>query len=133
MGRVENESMSSTTTPVAVHPTVTAPGAAHADVKLAQALDEGFAATRVALAAGMIDVDQARVIVRAIQALPVDAVTSEPGLPGRAEAHLLDLARTHDARKLRLLARHLHAVLDPDAADERLGRALEARGGTRRP
>jgi len=80
------------------HATLTAPGAAHADVKLAQALDEGFAATRVALAAGMVDVDRARVIVRAVQALPVDAVTSEPGLPARAEQHLLDLARTHDAR-----------------------------------
>lgn len=93
---------------------------------LASALDGGFEATRAALAAGVVDVDRARVVVRAVQALPADAVAAEPGLVRRAEAHLLDLARTCDAKRLRALARHLLAVLDPDAADMRLGRQLEA-------
>jgi hypothetical protein len=66
------------------------------------------------------------VVVRAVQALPVDAVAAEPSLPGRAEAHLLDLARTYDAKKLRAMGRHLLEVLDPDAAEERLGHQLEA-------
>ena len=37
----------------------------------------------------------------------------------------MDLARTHDARKLRQLGRHILHVLDPEQADRRLGRQLE--------
>src|SRR3954454_18791856 len=44
--------------------------AAHADVTLALALDSEFGATRAALAAGRVDTAQARVIVRAVTALP---------------------------------------------------------------
>src|SRR4051795_8825962 len=44
--------------------------AAHADVTLALALDGPFEATRAALAAGRVDTGQARVIVRAVTALP---------------------------------------------------------------
>ena len=65
-------------------------------------------------------------VVRAVQALPEDAVAAEPGLLRRAEAHLLDLARIYDAKRLRQLGKHLLEVLDPDGADERLGRQLEA-------
>jgi hypothetical protein len=78
------------------------------------------------LATGVIDVDQARVVVHAVQTLPQDAVAAEPGLPVRAEAHLLDLAQKYDAKKLKALARHLMEVLDPDGAEERLGNQLEA-------
>jgi hypothetical protein len=97
--------------------------AAHADVLLAQALDGPFAATREALADGLVDVDQARVIIRAIQALP-DTVEAQDR--GRAEKHLIDLAGEHDAKTLRLLGRRVFEVLDPDAADEQEGRKLQA-------
>jgi Domain of unknown function (DUF222) len=97
--------------------------AAHADVLLAQALDGPFAATRDALADGLVDVDQARVIIRAIQALP-DTVDGHDR--GRAEKHLIDLAGQHDAKTLRLLGRRVFEVLDPDAADEQEGRKLQA-------
>jgi hypothetical protein len=97
--------------------------AAHADVLLAQALDGPFGATRDALADGLVDVDQARVIIRAIQALP-DTVEAQDR--GRAEKHLIDLAGQHDAKTLRLLGRRVFEVLDPDAADEQEGRKLQA-------
>jgi hypothetical protein len=101
------------------------PGAAHADVTLAAALDDGREATRAALAAGDIDLEQTRVVVAAVRALPTDAVAEDPTCPAQAEATLLDLARAHDARTLKALGRHLLHVLDPDAAEGRLGRQLE--------
>ena len=62
-------------------------GAAHAQVQLALALDTGFTATREALAAGLVDVDQAAVIVRSVQALPDTCRCGGPGAgrgaPGR--------------------------------------------------
>src|SRR5919112_2470062 len=96
---------------------------AHADVHLAQALDGGFGATRDALADGLVDVAQARVIVRAVQALP-DTVDANDR--GRAEKHLITLAGEHDATALRLLGRRVFEVLDPDAADQQEGRRLQA-------
>ena len=67
------------------HATVRPAGAAHADVTLAVALDEDFAATHAALAAGRLGAERARVIVRAVQALPTDGVEREPALARRAE------------------------------------------------
>jgi hypothetical protein len=116
----------SSTTAWLAHATTTPPGAAHADVRLATALDGSFAATRAALAAGTIDADRAREVVRAVQALPAESVVGEPELPARAETHLLDLAKQFDARRLRCLGRHLLETLDPQGADERLGARLEA-------
>ena len=46
-----------------------------AEVRLAHALDTQFQATAAAMAAGAVDVDQARVIVNAVTALPADEVT----------------------------------------------------------
>ena len=54
------------------------------------------------------------------------AAASDPTLADRAETHLLELAADHDARTLKRLARHVLEVIDPDAADEALGRRLEA-------
>ncbi len=99
---------------------------AHADVKLATALDETLTATRDALAVGAIDGAQARVIARAVQGLPEAAVAADPSLPGRAEKHLIGLSGEFDARALRNLARHVLEVLDPQAADLALGKRLDA-------
>jgi hypothetical protein len=94
---------------------------ARADVRLASALDQDFATTRRALADGRADVGHARSIVAAVEALPV-----RPGVDDRrlAEQHLVDLAGRHDARELRVLGRRVLEVVDPDAADEELGRQL---------
>src|SRR3954465_3595096 len=74
--------------------------AAHADVTLAVALDGPFQTTRAALADGRVDTAQARVIVRAVTALP-DSVTTEDR--ARAEEHLIGLAAAHDATELKVL------------------------------
>ncbi len=94
---------------------------ARADVTLARALDERRLVARDALAHGWLDGDQARVVVTAVEALP--AVVSEADRR-RAEEHLVALAAVHDAVELRVLARRLHEVIDPEGADEELGRRL---------
>jgi hypothetical protein len=95
---------------------------AHGDVKLAAALETEFDLTRHALAAGRILVEQARVIVKAIQALPAEEVSFTDRR--RAEAHLLRLAREHDAVELQRLGKHLFEVIAPEDADRRLGEQL---------
>jgi len=97
--------------------------AAHADVMLARALHETHPVTRDALADGLLNEDRARVVVRAVEALPATVRVAERK---RAEKHLVYLAGEHDAVALRHLARRLHEVIDPDAADEAEGRRLEA-------
>ncbi|HEY3483471.1 MAG TPA: DUF222 domain-containing protein, partial [Streptomyces sp.] len=108
------------------HATRTPRGVAHADARLATALDEDLTACRDALAAGVVDGDQVRVIARAVAGLPEAAVALDASLPGRAERHLLELAGEFDARALRRLARHVLEVLDPGAADLALGKRLDA-------
>jgi hypothetical protein len=108
------------------HATRSPRSVAHADVTLATALDEDLAESRDALAAGVVDDEQVRVIARAVQGLPEAAVAADPTLPVRAEKHLLALALEFDARALKHLARHVLEVLDPDAADVALGKKVEA-------
>ena len=93
------------------------------DVRLALRLETERSRTREALADGSVDTDQARVIVRAVDGLPATVDTAERE---RAEKHLVHLAGAHDAVTLARLARRLHEVVDPDAADEDEGRRLEA-------
>src|SRR3954454_18057558 len=106
---------------LAVH-TGTTRARAHAEVRLAPALDGAFAHTRHALAAGRLNQVQARVIVAAIADLP-DGVDST--LRERAEKRLVDDAVHYDAAALRLLGRRVFEVIDPDAADAEEGRRLE--------
>jgi hypothetical protein len=98
-------------------------GAAHAEVKLALALDTGFTATREALAAGLVDREQAAVIVRSVQALP-DTVSEIDR--GRAERHLVHAAGEFDHQALRILGRRVFEVIDPEAADLAEGARLAA-------
>jgi hypothetical protein len=55
--------------------------AAHADVLLARSLDDTHRATRDALADGLLAEDQARVVVRAVDALPHRVATPRPHRP----------------------------------------------------
>ena len=68
--------------------------------------------------------DQAQVIVDAVDDLPTDLV--DPDLVAKAEAFLLAEAQHHDARALRVLGRRLLEVLDPAAADAEEARRLAA-------
>ncbi len=74
-------------------------------------------------------------VAASVRELPAEAVAADPTCAARAEAMLVDLAGTHDAKKLRQLGRHILHVLDPEQADRRLGRQLEReeRAATRRP
>ncbi len=97
--------------------------AAHRDLKFAQALDtELHEPVRRALAAGEVLVDQAAVIVHAVDALPEDA---ERWVKPKAEQWLLDHAADSDAKALRILGRRILEVIDPAAADAHEAKLLE--------
>ena len=93
-------------------------------LKLAAALDEGHEQVAAALGAGTVLVDQARVIIEAVDALPFDLVG--PELVAEAETRLVDLAAHHDASDLQRLGRRVLEVLAPDLAEEHERRLLEA-------
>lgn len=120
---VAAESAATSTAAWVAHRTRQVRSAAHNDLRLAERLDAGFAATREALAAGHVDVAQARVVVQAVSRLPecVDGHERE-----RAEQHLLRLAGEFDAQALKVLGRRVFEAIDPEAADLEEGRRLEA-------
>jgi hypothetical protein len=97
---------------------------ANAAVRGGLLLDEaGYTPTREAFAAGELTEDQVWVILRALEDLPADEVTSADR--ERAQRHLIGLAADHDAKQLRVLASRLFEVLAPEEADKREGEALE--------
>jgi hypothetical protein len=77
---------------------------------------------RDALASGDLLLDQARVIVQALDSLPGDV---DHDLVDRAERHLVLAGREHDAKTLRILGRRLLDVVAPDLADEYEAKQLE--------
>ena len=102
---------------------------AHGRAKLAQRLDEGHDTTRAALAAGRVQVEQARVILDAVDALPTELV--EPALVADAEAHLVGLADLDgdtrlDPKALRTAGRKILEVLAPGIAEAQEAALLEA-------
>ena len=104
------------------HATRQTRGAAAATMALGRGL-EAHPATRDALAAGRICVDQARAIIHAVDELPDDL---DGALVVKAEAHLLELARDYDARRLTGFGKHLFEVIAPEEADAREAALLEA-------
>ncbi len=104
------------------HATRQTRGAAAATMALGRGL-EAHPATRDALAAGRICVDQARAIIDAVDKLPD---TLDRALVAKAEAHLLGLARDHHAKELTGFGKHLFEVIAPDEADAREAALLEA-------
>jgi hypothetical protein len=95
---------------------------AHADLRLAQALDGRLDGTREALATGALHEDQARVIVSALAELPAEVGDADRL---RAEEHLVGLAQGYDATVLRRFGRRIFEVIAPEEADRREGEALE--------
>ncbi len=74
---------------------------ARSDLRLARALEHHIA-TAAAMAAGVVNADQARVIVRSVDRLPSRgefAVDADQRVA--AERHLVALARHHDAKRAR--------------------------------
>jgi len=104
------------------HATHDDPAAAHRDLQLAEALDRTWRCLGGAVAAGEVNLAQARVIVRALEALPDDLA---PELVAKAEEHLVDLAGQYGPRVLERLGRRILEVVAPDIAEAEEGRKLE--------
>jgi len=98
--------------------------AAHRQVALAERLDQDtHEVTAGALAAGAVNVEQAAVILDAVEALPADLVG--PALRADAEVRLVELAEHHDPKDLRILGRKILDVLAPEIAEAHEQRILE--------
>lgn len=74
-----------------------------------------------ALAEGRLGLEKAKIVLRALDGLP-DDVSAE--LRDRAEATLVEQAGELSPKALARVARHLEAVVDPDAADAAEAKAL---------
>ncbi len=96
---------------------------AHTKMVLAQALDTAHEPVREALAAGDIMLEQAAVIVRAVDEFPADV---DAEIVARAERELLVLAADNDAKTLRMLGRRILDVIAPEVAEAHEARLLEA-------
>lgn len=105
------------------HETRTTRAATHRAARLARRLATAHPAVDIDLANGDLTLDQAQVIVDAVDALPDDLVDTDTS--AKAVAFLLAEARHLDARALRVLGRRLLEVVDPEAADLEEARRLE--------
>ena len=85
---------------------------------LAEALDRDHEPVRDAMAAGQVSEEQAVVIVRGVDALPLEHRR-------QAEDHLIGVAPDHDPLALKRLADHILQVVAPDIADAHELAALE--------
>jgi hypothetical protein len=94
---------------------------AHRQRFLAKALGI-HAHVEAALEEGRVNLEQAHAILRGLEALPEGL---DADLKARAEIHLVELARDHDAKALKNLARTILEVVAPDIADEHLAKQLE--------
>ena len=108
------------------HTTKLTRAGAHRLTKLASRL-EAHEPVRAALAAGAVLVDQAAVIVDAVDALPGDLV--DDTTRGEAADYLLAEAAHHDAKALRVLGRRILDVVAPEVGEAHEARLLEAEEG----
>ncbi len=92
-------------------------------VRLATALASTWTRVGAGLAAGGVHLDQARVLVHALEDLPTDL---DPAILAAAEQHLVDLAALHDPTELRRLGRAVLEAVAPQVAEEEEGKRLEA-------
>ena len=100
------------------------PGEAKARVDLAHRLDGGghrsMPATATVLAAGAMSADHARVIAKAMVALPGGLSSEQERV---AESELVGWAQTYDPATVANLGRHLVHALDVESLEEREDRA----------
>ncbi len=85
---------------------------------LAHALDHDHEPVRDAMAAGAVSEEQAVVIVKGVDALPVEHHR-------KAETHLIGCATEHDPVALRRLAQHVLDVVAPEIAEAHQLQALQ--------
>ncbi|GAB2627648.1 hypothetical protein GCM10027270_13720 [Nocardioides ginkgobilobae] len=120
--QVEESDGSTSTAIWWAHHTHTTRAAAHRQMALAEALGR-YDLLRDALATGQANTEQAGVVVRALDDLPDDL---DPDLARRAEQHLVGLCADFDAKALRVLGRHVLAVIAPEIGEAHEARLLEA-------
>ncbi|MCW2796766.1 DUF222 domain-containing protein, partial [Nocardioides sp.] len=104
------------------HQTRQTRSAAARSMHLAAALAGPRTLVRVALAAGDLNLDQAEVIVRAVDALPSDLVTDD--IRAEVEAHLIGHAGEYDAKALRVLGKRALDVIAPEIGEAHENRVL---------
>ncbi|HET8660591.1 MAG TPA: DUF222 domain-containing protein [Micromonosporaceae bacterium] len=97
-------------------------GAAQRLVTLAAAVDAAPAVVRDGLAAGVLGVEQARVVTRAVAALPAEV---GPAVADKAAAALVGYAGEHEPVALRRLGERVLQLVAPDVAEEAERAALE--------
>ncbi len=96
---------------------------AHRKTKFATALgSKAHEPVRVALADGDLLVDQAEVIIAAIDALPDDL---DPEIVADAQSRLIGYAAEHDAKALRILGKRILDVVAPEVGEAHEAKVLE--------
>ena len=120
--RVEEATGAATTATWLARATRTTVRSSRRAVHLATAL-ETYQRLREGYAAGRVNTEQAEVIARALDALPVDIPAT---VRAAAEQRLVDLAGHHDACDLRVLGDRVLDVVAPAVADAHEAARLEA-------
>ncbi len=92
-------------------------------VKLATALEDRWTRVGSGCSAGTVSIEQARVIVHALEALPDDL---DPGLLAQAEGLLVGYAEIHDPATLKILGLAVLQTLAPDVAEAHEQKKIEA-------
>ena len=120
---VEADSGATSTANWWAHATKQTRTTAHRKTKLGAALGAGrFEPVRVALAEGRVLVDQAEVIIDAMEALPAGL---DPAIKDDALVTLVGYAGDHDARALRILGRRILEVVAPEVGEAHEARLLD--------
>ena len=120
--RVEEATGAATTATWLARATRTTVRSSRRAVHLAAAL-ETYQRLRAGYAAGRVNTEQAEVIARALDAVPVDIPAT---VKAAAEQRLVDLAAHHDACDLRVLGDRVLNVVAPAVADAHEAARLEA-------
>ncbi|WP_442938230.1 DUF222 domain-containing protein, partial [Nocardioides sp. Root140] len=97
--------------------TRTGAGANHQAEKLATSLDTRWSVVAAALASGAVHLEQAKVIVAALDRLLASAEVPEDVMAA-AEAHLVELAAQHSPHDLRILGRKILSIVAPQLCED---------------
>ncbi|WP_240617034.1 HNH endonuclease signature motif containing protein [Nocardioides speluncae] len=104
------------------HQTQASPRSCRAEQHLAAALDARWTRLATALTEGVVNVEQAQVIARALDELPDDL---EPELLVQAEEHLVEAAGEYRPDQLRVLGRRILDVIAPEVGEAEEARQLQ--------
>jgi hypothetical protein len=108
------------------HHTRTERGTSTSALRLGEALEQSWKRLGQALGEGRVNLEQARVIHRALSELPTSGPHAlEPETLVKAEEHLIDLAADYRPRELARLGRHILEVVAPEIAEAEEGRRLD--------